>query len=189
MNIITEKEIISELKAGLQNPNRTALVLYENTQINYGFDDKPNFEYCKQHNLAFVDIGRRGGAFVVNAGDVGLGHVAKGLNNDFGELLYSAFLKFLLSKGLNAIATENDILINGYKVFGWASHYYKDYDATFITIHFSMSVDLDMIKSVCIKPMHKVPKGLNDFGIYREDIIQLIENVVTKYMQLNNIVQ
>ena len=48
INIVTQNEIVSELQAGLKNPNRTAIVMYEETQVNYGFDAKPNFEYCKE---------------------------------------------------------------------------------------------------------------------------------------------
>ena len=176
MRIITEKEIIDELKLGLQNPDRTVIVFYENNQVNYGFDAKPDFEYCKQHNIECVDIGRRGGAFVVNAGDIGIGHVTKGLNNSFGEKLCSSFLNFLLLKGLNAVTTENDILVDGYKVFGWASHYYKEYDAIFISIHFTLSVDLDLIKKVCTKPMSKIPKGLQDYKITKEQILDFISS-------------
>lgn len=174
MNIVTQNEIVSELQAGLKQPNRTAIVLYEETQVNYGFDAKPNFEYCKQHNIQCVDIGRRGGAFVVNKGDIGLGYVGKGLNNYVGELINSQFLNYLKNKGLNATSVDNDILIDGYKVFGWASHYYKDYDAIYITCHFTLSVDLELINNICTKPMNKVPKGLLDYGISRDEIKNFI---------------
>ena len=134
MNIVNQNEIVNELQAGLKHPNRTALVVYEESQVNYGLDAKPNFEYCKEHNISCVDIGRRGGAFVVNKGDIGLGYVGKGLDNTIGELLYNKFVEYLKSRGLNAVAVDNDILIDGYKVFGWASNYYKEYDAIYITI-------------------------------------------------------
>ncbi len=174
MNIVTENDIVNELQEGLKNPNRTTIVLYEEMQVNYGFDAKPNFEYCKEHNIACVDIGRRGGAFVVNKGDIGLGHVGKGLDNTIGELIYNKFTEYLKDKGLNAVAKDNDILVDGYKVFGWASNYYKDYDAIYITCHFTMSVDLELIKNVCTKPLNKTPKGLSEYGITSEEIRNFI---------------
>ena len=178
INIVTQNEIVSELQAGLKNPNRTAIVMYEETQVNYGFDAKPNFEYCKEHNIECVDIGRRGGAFVVNKGDIGLGYVGYGLDNTVGELISRKFTEHLKDKGLNAEERDNDILIDGYKVFGWASNYYKEYDAIYITCHFTISVDLELIQKICTKPMNKTPKGLSEFGISREEIIEFIEKTL-----------
>jgi hypothetical protein len=174
MRIVTQNDLVYELQAGLKNPDRIALVDYTENQVNYGFDAKPNFEYCNAHNIKCVDIGRRGGAFVINKGDWGIGYVGKGLDNSLGEKVYKSFEKYLQTRGFNAIAVGNDILIDGYKVFGWSSHYYKDYDAIFITMHFTMSVDIDLIKSVCTKPMNKTPKGLKDYGISRNEIKDFI---------------
>lgn len=139
------------------------MVNYTENQVNYGLDDKPDFEYCYKHGINCVDIGRRGGAFVVNKGDVGLGHVTKGLDNTMGDKISSNFLLYLKNKGLDAVSLGNDILVDGYKVFGWASNYYKDYNATFVTMHFTMSVNLDLINSICTKPMKKVQNGLSNF--------------------------
>ena len=44
-------------------------------------------------------------------------------------------------------------------------------------MHISMSVDINLIMNICKKPMAKVPKGLNDFGIYEEDIFKIIEDL------------
>lgn len=174
MRIITQNQVLKELEEGLKTQSRCVIVDYTTNQVNYGFDDKPNFDYCKQYNIECVDIGRRGGAFVVNKGDWGIGYIGKGLDNSIGEHVYKSFEKYLRDSGLNAVAVDNDILIDGYKVFGWASHYYKDYDAIFITMHFTMSVNLELIKNVCTKPMIKTPKGLEDFGFTREEIKEFI---------------
>lgn len=170
MNIVTQNEIVNELQEGLKNPNRVAIVKYTENQVNYGSDTKPNFEYCEEHNIPCFDIGRRGGAFAINKGDVGFGYVGLGLDNTIGETLYREFTQYLKGKGLNAEAVSNDILIDGYKVFGWASNFYKEYNAIFITCHFSMSVDLELINNVCTKPMNKIPKGLKEFGIAAEEV-------------------
>lgn len=181
MNYVTQNDLISELQNGLKHQPRTALVDYTDFQVNYGFAEKPNFEYCKEHNIPCIDMGRMGGTFVINKGDVGLGHVAKGLDNTIGEEIHYQFTEYLKSRGLSAEAKENDILVGGYKVFGWASKHYQQQDATFITCHFTMSVDLDLVNAICTKPMNKIPKGLNDFGITRENIIQFLEKFGEKY--------
>lgn len=174
INVITEKEIIKELQEALVSPPRMVIVDYEDIQVNYGLDAKPNFEYCKEHSISCVDIGRRGGAFVVNKGDIGLGYVAKGLDNTIGYLVSKRFTEYLKNKGLNAHEENNDILIDGYKVFGWASHYYKEQECIFISCHFTMSVDLDLIEKICTKPINKTPKGLSCFGITREEVQHFI---------------
>lgn len=177
MKIITQNEIPTELADGLKTQSRSVIVVYDQDQVNYGFDSPPDFEYCKKHNIPCVNIGRRGGTFVVNKGDVGFGYITKGLDNSVGELIYNEFTRFLKLKGLNAEQVSNDILVDGYKVFGWASHFYKEYDAIYITLHFTLSVNLELIQKICTKPMNKQPKGLGDFGITREDIINFLNSL------------
>lgn len=178
MKIITQNEVLEELRDGLQKQTKCVIVEYTENQVNYGFDDKPNFDYCEKNNIPCVDIGRRGGTFVVNKGDIGFGYITKGIDNTIGKFIHSKFIEFLKGKGLNVTSNSNDILVDGYKVFGWASNYYKDFGAIYITAHFTLSVDLELIKNVCTKPMNKVPKGLSDFGLTREDILSFIERTV-----------
>lgn len=178
MEIITEKQILQTLNEGLINPPRAVIVDYEDFQVNYGFGTQPDFDYCAKHGIECVNIGRRGGTFVVNKGDIGVGIVEPALNNTKGYLIQDEFVKFLERKNLPVSVNGNDILIDGYKVYGWASNYYKEYDAIFISCHFTMSVDLDLIKNICTKPMNKIPKGLSDYGITREEIIKFLEDLL-----------
>ena len=124
-----------------------------------------------------------GGTFVVNKGDIGFGYITKGLNNTIGFSLYNEFTKFLQEKGLNAVKQDNDILIDGFKVFGWASYYYKEFDAIYITAHITLSVNLELIQNICTKPMIKTPKGLSEFGITKEDVIEFLEEFEKGYIE------
>lgn len=178
MKIITQNDILEEIQKGLQQGENCVIVEYTDNQVNYGFDSKPNFEYCQKHNIPCYDIGRRGGTFVINKGDIGFGCITKGLDNTTGELLYNKFAEYLQYKGLNVTKDSNDILINGYKVFGWSSHYYAELGLIFITAHFTMSVDLEKIKNICTKPMNKIPKGLSEFGITAEEVKEFIKNTI-----------
>lgn len=176
MKHITEKEIISELQLALTNRNGMVIVDYENPQVSYGFADKPDFEYCQKYGIETINGGRMGGTFVINKGDVGFGYVAKGLDNSVMNKVYHKFTEYLKSKGLNAIAQDNDILVDGYKVFGCASYHFINQDVTHITCHFTMSVDLELINAICTKPMNKIPKGLSEYGISREEIVDFIKS-------------
>ena len=189
MIIVTQNEINNEIAKGLINPNRFVLVDYSNTQVNYGLGEKPNFDYCDKNNIPCVDIGRRGGAFAINKGDLGFGCAVPTLNNDIGERMTKSLLEFLIDKGLNAEIHENDVLVDGFKVYGWASNYYKEYDVLVVMCHFSISVDLEMIKGACLKTMNKVPKGLSEFGIGREDVSNIIKTTLLKYIEDYNIVE
>ena len=177
MKIITQNEVLYELQDGLKNQSKCVIVEYTENQVNYDFDDTPNFEYCERNNINCVDIGRRGGTFVVNKGDIGFGYISKGLDNTIGELVYNQFANYLKSKGLKVEQVSNDILVDGYKVFGWASNYYKEYDAIYITAHFTLSVNIELIKNICTKPMNKVPRGLSDFGITQADVIAFLQTI------------
>lgn len=177
MKVITQNEVLEELRDGLQKQTKCVIVEYTADQVNYGFDDTPNFEYCESNNIECVNIGRRGGTFVVNKGDIGFGYITKGLNNSVGELVYNEFAKYLKSRCLNVEQNSNDILVDGYKVFGWASHYYKEHDAIYITAHFTLSVNIELINNICTKPINKVPKGLNCFGIVQADVTEFLNSL------------
>lgn len=181
MKIIKMQDMLYEIKEGLKNKYTACLVKYDKQCVNYGFDDKPNFDYCTKNNIECLDIGRRGGTFAINKGDIALGYITESCDNTLGELVYNKFAQYLKDKGLDAVAVSNDILIDGYKVLGWASNYYENYNAIFITLHFTMSVDLEFIKNVCTKSMNKVPKGLSEFGITEDEVINFITQTVEEY--------
>ena len=182
MEIIKSSQIDEYISKALQGKDTYVLAEYEEDVVSYGVDENPNFEYCVKHNLRTTNLGRRGGVFFIKKGDIAFGSIAKGLNNEPAFEVRDKLLQFLKAKGLNATADGNDIMIdNTYKVFGWSSHYFHNLDKLFIVCHFTMSVDLNTIKNVCPKPMIKIPKGLNDYGITTEDIKNLFLRFEEKY--------
>lgn len=181
MKVITQNEVLKELKEGLETKSKCVIVSYTDNQVNYGFDAQPNFEYCEKHNIPCVNIGRMGGTFVVNKDDIGFGYITQGIKNEIGIALCDELTNYLKNKGFNVTQESNDILVDGYKVFGWASYYYKNFDAIYITAHITLSVNLELIQNICTKPMNKVPKGLNDFGVTRDEVIQFLEDFGEKY--------
>ena len=71
---------------------------------------------------------------------------------------------------------SSDLLADGKKVASWAR-------ATLITgwvqtvAHFSVNVDVDLIRQICTKPMVKVPGALSDYGITAEMIWDDIKDI------------
>jgi lipoate-protein ligase A len=79
----------------------------------------------------------------------------------------------LVSLGLAAEKSgRNDILIDGtYKVASSSTRQFGK--VLFSAFHISHEVNLNIIKSLCTKPMKKIPRGLGDYGITESEIIEL----------------
>ena len=109
-----------------------------------------------------------GGSIVCFPGDLSLCMTSWGMN-DFGERLYAATVDFLRERGAEVTTDGNDVLAEGKKVMSWAR-------ATLITgwvqtvAHFSVNVDLDLIRRICTKPMVKTPGALSAYGVTAEEL-------------------
>ncbi len=80
-------------------------------------------------------------------------------------------VNYLQSKGLNAYLDGNDVLVDGFKV---GSYMRANINGCWNTAcHISIGMDVDLIKQVCTKEMYKIPKGLKDYGITQQEIIDL----------------
>ena len=82
---------------------------------------------------------------------------------------------YLRGKGLNAEHKGNDVLVDGYKVAGFSATRFFGDNFFYYTFFVSMTVDLNDILLVCKKPMKKIPKGLGDYGITRQEILNALE--------------
>ena len=54
------------------------------------------------------------------------------------------------------------------------------YQWTYELVQISINQDLEVIKNVCLKPMVKVPKGLGEYGVTTEEIIDWVEDWFAK---------
>jgi lipoate-protein ligase A len=124
-------------------------------------------EACKAMGYEVVESYNNGGTIVSNAGDILIGHFAQP-DNGWHDRFVSYFLEWLKARGLNAEYTNNDILVDGFKVCGLCVTRYGRIDYTGGII--SLNVNLDHIKAICRKPMVKVPKGLGDYGITTAEV-------------------
>ena len=76
-------------------------------------------------------------------------------------------------KKINVIIADNDLLIDGkYKCGSYSSRRFND--ILYTAVHISIRADVDMIHSICLKPMNKLPKGLSEFGITTDEIKNFI---------------
>lgn len=141
--------------------------------VHLGLESDIDEEYCEKNEIPIFRVQRSGGAIVSNIGDFEFVIVDKKTDTRKVPLLLEKLIHCMVSKNVRVKVENNDILAEGYKVASWA--YRSVPGGMYTAIHISMSVNLEAIKNICKKEMKKIPKGLNDFGIYEEDILKILE--------------
>lgn len=160
---------------------QAAIVVLDNTEVVYGAENSCNIEWCQENNIPYIHQDKLflGGCIVGVQGNIFLDlkdHVD-------GECLSDRFSKalcvFLISKGLNSVRQDNnDVLVNDYKVASGCESNINGWQ--YMGYQISINQDLDIINGACNKEMIKVPKGLSEFGITTEDIVNFITNYLNK---------
>jgi hypothetical protein len=144
----------------------------ERTVAFKGYNNYIDTSYCYRNNIQIIDLNNEGGVIVSSKGSLSVGHISQDIKNTFNAELTKYLAEFLQSKGLDVSISENDILIDGtYKVASSSTRQFGK--VLFSAFHISHEVNLNIIKSLCTKPMKKIPKGLGDYGITESEIIEL----------------
>lgn len=120
----------------------------------------------------YVKVPRLGGTMVLFPEGIQLFHIYKNgvyMGYDFKNML----IKWLRAKGLNATLDKNDILVDGYKIAGDIHSTFPN-GLRYYGICISINMDLDKLKLYCDKEMKKIPKGLSDYGITRDELMAAI---------------
>ena len=132
-----------------------------------------SLEECEKRGLA-VGHGRYvGGTIVCFHDDVSICHTSWGADG-YGESVFAMTKTWLKQKRLNVTSDNNDILVDDKKVFSYASiQLLSGWVQT--VVHFSVEVDLDLIKSICKKNMEKIPGALKEYGIDSQTILQKLQ--------------
>ena len=168
---VTQTEWISEATKIIQGGlHRTAYLVVDTPIVGVYRKSQVDEEICDTLGYEIVETYNNASTVVHKKGDILFGHFAQPENGWYNRFI-DYFVNWLKSKGLNAEFTDNDILVDGYKVCGMAITRYGriDYTAGFIDI----DTNLDHIKAICKKPMVKVPKGLGEYGITTEEVEQM----------------
>lgn len=142
--------------------------------VHLGLEEDINENYCVANNIPIFRVQRTGGAIVSNIGDFDFVVVNNYTNTQQIPPLFSKLIQLLNSRNVKFAIENNDLLCDGYKVASFAYRALPN-GMIYTAMHLSMSVNLELIKNICKKEMRKVPKGLNDFGIYEEDIFKLLD--------------
>lgn len=151
--------------------NSIVCVLPTQRMVWHPVDAEFNREYCKTHNILCKERPYLGGVLCILPTDLTVTIVAVNAPTTFSKVIIDKVANWIKSKILNTVEISgNDILVDGFKVFGMAGFNFKD--VTACSFHLAFDSDLDFIQQICTKEMVKVPNGLNSFGIFdRDDLI------------------
>lgn len=125
---------------------------------------------CTEMGYRLMATKHTGGVVVVGEGDISVIHFGE-IGNDFMCRFALYLIERYKEKGLNATFDGNDVLIDGYKISGLSATPYGHIQ--YSTIHIGINTNLEDIKTICHKPMNKVPKGLSEYGITTEEVEQM----------------
>lgn len=159
--------------------NRKQCFVYGIPDNNYVFPGTNNIideKFCTSRDVKLLPIPNQGGVIVLSKGDVEIG-IFKDNGWDVCENYMKALCDKLKEKVTNIEVDGNDLIIDRkYKCVGSSSRNLGDAKNPYIytAIHISLSVDLELIQHICKKEMVKIPKGLGDYGITTEEIVDLV---------------
>lgn len=132
-----------------------------------------NQEYCTTNNIDVYNSLDFGGGIVSSVGDIAF-IIFKHDGWDFGKDFLVHLKNYLISKKINANIDNNDVIIDGkYKVASYSSTNLGD-KYIYTGFQISFNPDLDLINNICLKNSIKVPKGLIDYEISHQEILNLI---------------
>ena len=143
--------------------------IYDQTEVNYGNDDC-NVEYCEEHTIHCYKSRNDGGCIVNFAGTINIADFRPSSEGWVYPQFCYDFSEYLKEKGLNATYDGNDVLIDGYKVAsGFGYNLPPDFKRQYTGLGFFFNQDIELIRNICLKPMEKEPKGLEQYGITTEE--------------------
>lgn len=139
-----------------------------------------NLNYCYQNNIEVYESVDFGGGIVASPGDISL-IILKHNGWDIGKELLTFIKDFLIQKGLKATIDSNDIVIDEkYKVASYSSVNLGN-NYIYSGFQLSFNVNIDFIRKICLKPSVKIPKGLSEYSIYPQEVLNILFERLKNY--------
>lgn len=159
---MTAPQFIPELQKAIAESKETVFIVHPEKLMAWVGSDPFNEAYCKENDIPTFLVRYAGGTIVTGIEDVAIGLLTRRstTRKHFAEILH----EFIKQDIPNAKLVDNDILVDGYKVFGVG---YKSFgDLHLATYQVTVKAYPEAIRSICLKEMKKEPKGLSDFGSF-----------------------
>lgn len=176
---IKESEILFEFQKSIQQSlHRVIYGIFNSQSITVNSKEQVDQKQCKNMSYEVYPAYYNGGTIVFNKGDFAFSHFGE-VGNKWAENFIPFFIKWLAQYGVQAIVSENDFLVDGYKVGSLCitRHGNIDQTAGFVGIN----TQLNDIKTICKKPMVKIPKGLSEYGITTAEVEAMFLKFTEKY--------
>lgn len=152
------------------------------TAIFVGYQNFIDEIKLKGSDIDVFRLGNKGGVIVSNKGSLIIGSFFDNAIAFQKELSFE-ICKLLQSKGYKACVFENDIIVDDtYKVASYSSRRFGK--SCFGAFQISFTVDLELIKSICVKKMVKIPRGLNDFGVTFDEVFAIFNKTKNNFLKL-----
>lgn len=130
------------------------------------------------HNI--IELGQSGGTIVQSDGDVGLALFKYNGWNQAKEW-FARIYDYMKNKELDIEINGNDLITEGkYKVASYATIHVGN-NKIYSTIQISLNANPNLINDICLKPMVKIPKGLSEYGITTEEIVELVNKIASDF--------
>ena len=175
-----KKELESFLKADKECAKITIL---EKTEALYGGENTIDKEWCDKNNIPYSqgELIQFTGCIIAVKGNLTLDIKKKSYGGEAaGDKFSKALCEYLKRKGLNTVRQDNnDVLVDDYKVASCAEVSLPD-GYEYIAYQISINQDLNAIKHACLKPMVKAPKGLGEYGITTEEMVEFCKDYWSK---------
>lgn len=170
---IGASEFLAELRAAYEQGVETIFIVYPEKLLAWIGSDDYNQAYCKDNDIPAYKVGYAGGTIVTGPEDVAIGVLTKNpsVRDTLADIMFEEIRKYFP----DAKQQDNDILIDGYKVFGVGRKTLGDgwYLATY---QITFRAYPDAIEKICVKQMKKSPKGMGELGqINRADLVKAIK--------------
>lgn len=142
-----------------------------------GNGGQENVEAAKRLNIPVVYMGNEGGTIVAGEGDVDIGILTRGYEGRNVREEIVRFVSAAAESGGAAVTFDgNDVLADGKKVIGYGSRMFDG--ILYTAIHISIRSDLEIISSICRKPMKKIPGSLSEYGVTSEFVTSELKRLV-----------
>lgn len=141
-----------------------------------GSNGGADFDNINRRGIKKVEIRHEGGTIILSPGDIDIGIFTLGYSGSkIKDDIVNKIIDYLHEKNIKPVVSGNDVLIDGKKVIGFGSRMFGN--VLYSAIHIAVSVNLELIKDICTKPMHKIPVGLEQYGITTEDILKILSEL------------
>jgi len=151
--------------------------------ILYGEKSPPfNKDVVRRNKIIPAPLNIVGGPIVSVIGDLNFVMVTKEKTAWCTEIR-EAFVEWLKCKELNAEIHKNDMLIDS-KKFSGSTHFVQN-GMNCEGFMVAMKNSEELVRQICTKPMEKVPTGLSDYGVTKEEVFEFVDNFTEDWMHRN----